>query len=271
MKPQHYVDFQIALPEREPDTPSPKYEHVQGSGTTLPAPVIAGAMLKVLHGLFGQQPGRYALALPKHQSAPFAALRVFAENRDDLDELVQAVEGHPVIRDYSRIGYPRKIPKDHDGPWVEFRRYRIPSRKAGRKPGDILRERRMMQAEERRLPYFILNSLSTGQQFGLYVEVLHYATPNANPVESTPHRGEMEGDVDELSKTVPSPHGGGLGRERVKSGASPSVERTNPRTPCPTLFIPSGDGVNSTAIPDCQPDSYGLSVSSRPFALPDLP
>jgi len=201
MIPLHYVDFQIAPPGREPDAPPARqYERVQGPGTSLPAPVVAGAALKVLHGVFGRQPGRYALALPKHQTAPFAALRVFAESRDDLDELVQAVEGHPVIRDYTRLGYPRKVAKDWDGPWVEFRRYRIPSRKAGRKPGDTLRERRMAYVEENRLPYFILQSRSNGQQFGLYLQAL---------------------------ATGPSP--------------------------------------------EAQPDSYGLSVSSRPFALPDLP
>lgn len=201
MIPQHYVDFQIAPPEPDADTkPARKYERVQGTGTSLPAPVIAGAALKVLHGVFGQQPGRYALALPKHQTAPFAALRVFAESRDDLDELVQAVEGHPIIRDYTQLGYPRKVAKGWEGPWVEFRRYRIPSRKAGRKPADTLRERRMAFAEDNRLPYFILHSRSNGQHFGLYLQ------------------------------TLPA-----------------------------------------SASPAAQPDSYGLSVYTRPFALPDLP
>lgn len=199
MKPQHYVDFSLAAPE--PDTPAAKYARPQGYGTTLPAPVIAGAMLKVLHGVFGQQPGRYALALPRYPDSPFNALRVFASERDELDGLVQGVEGHPVIRDYAYIGERRKVPLDWSGPWREFRRYRIPSRKSGRKPDDTLRERRMAQAEERRLPYFILHSRSNGQQFGLYLEVL--------PADAMPD--------------------------------------------------------------DCQPDSYGLSVASRPFALPDLP
>lgn len=199
MTPQQYVDFTLAAPE--PDLPGAKHARTLGSGTTLPAPVIAGAMLKVLHGVFGQEPGRYALALPKHASAPFAALRVFAAGREDLDGLVQGVEGHPVIRDYARIGYPRKVPADWDGPWLEFRRYRIPSRKAGRKPGDMLRERRMAQAEERRLPYFILQSRSNGQQFGLYLEILPAGAPGG----------------------------------------------------------------------EARPDGYGLSVPTRPFALPDLP
>lgn len=193
MKPLHYVDFSQTVSETESS-------RARGSGMQLPAPVVAGAMLKALHGVFGQQPGCYALSLPRHQTSLFSALRVFATEREDLDRLVEAVESHPIIRDYARIGYPRRVPADYDGAWVEFRRYRIPSRKSGRKPDDSLRERRMAQAEDRRLPYFILQSRSTGQQFGLYLEV------------------------------------------------------------CPAL-----------APLDCQPDSYGLSVTSRPFALPDLP
>lgn len=193
MIPAHYVDFSLAVLE-------PESSRVQGCGAGLPAPVVAGAMLKVLHGVFGREPGRFALCLPQHRTAPFAALRVFAAERGDLDELVEGVGDHPVIRDYGHIGYPRRVPADWDGGWVEFRRYRIPSRKAGRKPDDTLRQRRMEQAERRRLPYFILQSASNGQQFGLYLQVL-----------------------------------------------------------------PGGTAT------DCRPDSYGLSVSSRPFALPDLP
>lgn len=201
MNPRHYLDFAIAGPDgngeeaREP-----------GGGAGLPAPVVAGAALKVLHGAFKPRPGRFALALPRFGERPFAALRVFTGSRDDLDELVAAVEGHPVIRDYLRLGYPRRVPADDPGSWTEFRRYRIPARRSCRKPGDDLRERRMARAEDGRFPYFILHSESTGQQFGLYVEIL----------------------------SLPAPPGG-------ESGA------------------------------DCQPDSYGLSVASRPFALPDLP
>jgi hypothetical protein len=193
MNPRHYVDFAIA----DPGDPSPR---IQGAGAGLPAPLVAGAVLKVLHGAFGARPGRFALALPHYRTAAFAALRVFAGGRDDLDALVETVEGHPAIRDYSRIGYPRTVPAHYDGDWIEFRRYRIPSRKACRKPDDTLRERRMRRADEGRFPFFIMQSRGTGQQFGLYVEIR-----------------------------------------------------------------PAG------ATGDCAPDSYGLSVATRPFALPDLP
>lgn len=182
MTPRCYMDFNLA-------------------GNGLPAPLLAGAALKALHGGFCAQPGRYALALPRYPDAPFAALRVFAAERGHLDELVQAVENHPAIRDYVLLGYSRLVPEGFSGGWSEFRRYRIPARRAGRKPGDDLRERRMRQADAAKLPFFILQSRGNGQQFGLYLD--------------------------------------------IRSPAEPAQ--------------------------DCRPDGYGLSVASRPFALPDLP
>lgn len=197
MTPRHYFDFTIG-----PEPPAEDDERRPGrAAATLPAPVLAGAALKVLHGAFRDAPGRYALALPRHARRPFAVLRVFAGERDHLHALAEAVEAHPVIRDYTRLGYPRPVPADFPGTWTEFRRYRIPARRSGRKPGDDLRERRMARATEARLPYFILQSRSNGQQFGLYVDIRAGA----------PQTGEAE------------------------------------------------------------PDSYGLAVATRPFALPDLP
>ncbi|HRY16406.1 MAG TPA: type I-F CRISPR-associated endoribonuclease Cas6/Csy4 [Candidatus Competibacteraceae bacterium] len=190
MKPAIYVDLEMLA---------------GGSGgEPMPAPVLAGAALNVLHGAFRQWPGRYALALPgvspDQANAPGRMLRVFAGSRDDLDALVAATGGHPVIRDYTRIGYPRPVPGAFSGPWIEYRRYRIPSRKSLRKPDDTLRERRMQAARERGLPFFQIRSRSNGQPFMLYVQALEVTA-------------------------------GGAG---------------------------------------CQPDSYGLSVSSRPFAVPRL-
>lgn len=190
MQPVVYVDLEVLAGD--------------GGGESMPAPILAGAALDVLHGAFRQQPGRYVLALPDvapdRACAPGRILRVFAGSRDDLDALVAAVGGHPIIRDYTRIGYPHPVPAAFSGPWIEYRRYRIPSQKSLRKPGDTLRERRMQSASERGLPFFQMRSRSNGQSFMLYVQVLDAAIGNA----------------------------------------------------------------------ECRPDCYGLSVSSRSFAVPRL-
>lgn len=197
MIPRQYLDFSIG-PESVGEADEPGCGRAAAG---LPMPVLAGAALKVLHGAFRDAPGRYALALPRHARQPFSVLRVFTGERDHLDALVEAVEPHPIMRDYVRLGYPRRVAVGFDGGWTEFRRYRIPSRRAGRKPGDDLRQRRMDRAAENRLPFFIMQSRSNGQQFGLYVD--------------------------------------------IRAGAAASSE--------------------------VEPDSYGLAVTSRPFALPDLP
>jgi CRISPR-associated endoribonuclease Cas6/Csy4 subtype I-F len=190
MKPVIYVDLEVLAGDHE--------------GESMPTPILAGAALDVLHGAFRQHPGRYALALPSvspgKAHGPGRILRVFAGSRDDLDTLVAVVSGHPIIRDYTRWGYPRLAPDDFSGPWIEYRRYRIPSQKSLRKPNDSLRERRMQIARQLGLPYFQIRSRSNNQQFMLYVQALE-----------------------------------------AKDGSSV-----------------------------CQPDGYGLSVSSRPFAVPQV-
>jgi hypothetical protein len=190
MIPRHYVDLNLQS---------------GASGAGLPPPVVAGAALRVLHGAFKRYPSRYALALPGFETAPFAKLRVFASERDDLDALHEAVSNHPVFQSHVQPGYPRKVAPAYDGPWLRYARYRIPARKAGRHPQDGLRQRRIAQADERRLPYFILDSQSTGQQFGLYLAI-----------DSAPAPADWQAR-------------------------------------------------------ELQPDSYGLSVAERAFALPDLP
>ena len=190
MKPLIYVDLEILAGDAD--------------GEAMSAPVLAAAALNVLHGAFRQRSGRYALALPgvaagKPQMRNWT-LRVFAGSRDDLDALVAAVRDHAVIRDYARLGYPCVVPETFSGPWIEYRRYRIPAQRSLRKPDDTLRERRMQAAREQKLPFFQTRSQSNQQSFQLFVQAL--------------------------------------------AGASGGAE--------------------------CRPDSYGLSVASRPFAVPCL-
>lgn len=176
------------------------------SGAGAPRPVIASALVQALHGVFAAHPGEYALALPgwsgegEPASEPWRALRIFAEDLEALDRLMQRLERHPVVRDYTRAGFPRPVPEGFEGPWVEYRRYRVSSRKAG---VDALRHRRLTDATERGLPFLQVRSASNGQAFVLGVE----------PRPSTPRRSDA----------------------------------------------------------DAAPDSYGLSVTSRAFALPHIP
>jgi len=192
MRPLRYMDFELLASD---------------TGAGIPGPVIASNLLQALHGFFAGHRGNYALALPGWGDGtmdttgyPWRALRVFAPDLEALDRLMAGVANHPIVRDYTRPGFPRPVPPSFDGKWVEYRRYRISSRKAG---VDGLRHRRLTAAMERALPYFKVRSRSNGQPFILAVE--------------------------------PRP-------------------------------APAG-----TVNAQVQPDSYGLSVQSRAFALPHIP
>lgn len=153
MEPCHYADFQL----------SPR-----------PSPITAALALRVLHGVFGLYPGLYALALPDYPRS-FPRLRVFATSREALDLLVTTTE--PPLNEIGRFAYPKVVPEDFDGPWVSYRRYRIPSRKAERKPEGNLRLRRIQTADAAELPYFALRSQSNGQSWRLYVEAQPASAP----------------------------------------------------------------------------------------------
>lgn len=146
MEPRHYVDFQLG----------PR-----------PSPIGAAQALKVLHGVFSLYPGQYALALPDYPRS-FPRLRVFASSREGLDRLVAA--GEAALQNVGRFAYPKEVPEDFDGPWISYRRYRIPSRKAERKPDGNLRLRRIQAADTAELPYFAIRSQSNGHTWRLYVE-----------------------------------------------------------------------------------------------------
>lgn len=146
MEARHYVDFLLG-PRASPP----------GAALTL----------KVLHGVFARDPGQYALALPDYPRN-FPRLRVFAASRENLDRLVAASEA--ALQELGRFAYPKAVPEDFAGPWISYRRYRIPSRKAERKPDGNLRLRRIQAADTAELPWFTLQSQSNGQAWRLYVE-----------------------------------------------------------------------------------------------------
>ncbi|MFM2056633.1 MAG: hypothetical protein RLY71_1018 [Pseudomonadota bacterium] len=142
-------------------------------------PRAAGLVFGAVHRHMRAHPGRFALALPEGRGF-MAVLRVFADTRDELDALAEALHAVPTVRDYAVIGYPQRVPEDFDGAWLQYRRYRIPTRRADREDGAPCRARRIEFAESQRLPYLLVHSASTGQSFGLRVCVLA-GTPNAQP------------------------------------------------------------------------------------------
>lgn len=185
MTPQAYFDIEI--------------RGAAGSGAgQIPALPVMARLIKVLHGIFADHPGVYALALPGMRTGehrhPGHVARVFAENRDLLHDVQDALQRNERIHGYVLYGRPTDIPADYAGPWIEYRRYRIPGTRSRL---EKCRDYRLNHADT--LPYVRLGSKTTGQAFSLYFAV-------------------YEG------------------------------EKTS----------------------DCQPDSYGLSIPTRRFCVPDI-
>lgn len=127
MRPQWYCD---ALPL------------IVGGDTGASGPVLRNRMLSLLHGIFTQRPGAFAVAFPGREQLAVlplpltGALRVFASSREDMDWLAENVISQPWFRDYARLSYPRAVPADFRGEWVRFVRYRVPSLSSDRHEGE---------------------------------------------------------------------------------------------------------------------------------------
>lgn len=151
---------------------------IVGGDTGASGPVLRSRMLGLLHGVFAQRLGTFAVSFPDARQVPAlpplltGALRVFASSREDLDWLAASAFSHTWFRDYARLSYPCVVPADFCGEWIRFVRYRVPSLSSDRHKGEEyghLRQRRMESAHKRGLTYFILRSGGTGQRFSLLV------------------------------------------------------------------------------------------------------
>jgi hypothetical protein len=156
-------------------------------------------LMTVLHGVFRDNPARFALAYPEMQTGEFrhpgGIVRVFADYPDDLLALAHMVDHHGLLDFKVKVkAEVQKVPDDFGGPWVEYRRMRVPNQKSR-----LEKCREWCLGHVETLPHFDVHSRSTGQYF--------------------------------------------------------------------TVFVEPMDGVS---VEDATPDSYGLSVKTRSFALPSL-
>lgn len=136
-------------------------------GGQIPALPVMARLIKVLHGIFSDHPGKFALALPGMRTGehrhPGHVVRVFADNRDNLRLVQGALQRNERIHGYVLYGWPAEVPQDYAGKWIEYRRYRIPGTRSRL---EKCRDYRLSHADT--LPYVRLGSRSTGQAFSLY-------------------------------------------------------------------------------------------------------
>lgn len=158
-------------------------------------PVLAGKVMEKMHVYFSQHPDTYALALPAMQegSKPITGniLRVFASERDALDDLMAMLEEMAGLKDLLSTGRIRKSPELWGGQWTEYKRFRIPARqgKGAEHQEKRLRLRAKRLAEAQFLPYLMLSSSSTRQNFTLIIKQERHQAP----IVSSPNRPDSYG------------------------------------------------------------------------------
>ncbi len=171
MKPRIYSDIRI----RDGATVG------EGGIPTLP---VATFLFSVLHGVFRNNPGRFALGFPLMREGerrhPGHVFRVFAESEEDWKIVYEELDKHERIG--SRIHLfrePLLIPENYSGPWIEYRRFRIPTRKSTQFRGEhkerIPRSSQGIDLRQKRIdasaewPFFRLRSKTTGTIFSLHI------------------------------------------------------------------------------------------------------
>ncbi len=152
----------------------------KGGISTLP---VATRLFSVLHGIFRGHPGRFALGFPmmreREYRHPGHIFRVFMESEEDWRIVYGELDRHERIG--SRIHLfkdPFPVPENFSGPWIEYRRFRIPSRKSTQfkdketgirlEKSSNVRENRLDLSEK--WPFFMIRSQSTGHCFSLHIE-----------------------------------------------------------------------------------------------------
>ena len=165
MTPQHYIDVTL-----------------KAGREGMPLPVVAAAVLKVMHGVFSSQPGIYALALPayKEKKSPFSVLRVFAGQAKDLEWVAGIIASRHAFRPFVRVGCVREVPpvcEEH----TEYRRFRFPKSRTNQYGYD----KRLNEAKKQRIPYFSMQSKSNGHPFGLCVKPIAIEAGERQNIESS--------------------------------------------------------------------------------------
>lgn len=153
MRPLSYFDIEVRSSNMQ-------------EGALMALPVMA-RLMRNLHGYFAQHPDTFAIAFPRLRMGehrhPGNVIRIFAENRDAFEDLVTWIENNTRIASYVAKSYPREVEKQKIIGWIEYRRYRIPSRSSRLQ---VCRDSRIKSSEQ--VPYLRIAS-SVGEAFSMHI------------------------------------------------------------------------------------------------------
>jgi hypothetical protein len=137
-----------------------------------PGPTSMPAMAKavwVLHGILRVQPGMFALAFPQMRKGEKRGMgnlvRIFTDSIDKLDQVVRLMKANDRLKGHLIYREPTLVPADFNGPWVEYRRFRLPGTSNRLQE---YRQKKLREAEQ--VPYIVTKSKTTEQVFSLHID-----------------------------------------------------------------------------------------------------
>lgn len=143
-------------------------------------------LVSVLHTFLVQNEGQVALALPQAKEAEKPKLgnlvQFFSDNSDALEQLADKIEEKRALRDLIAVERIKPIPSPTSG-WVAYTRYRLSSRKRGKKDHDEFYAKKMQKRAEavadlQQIPVIFMEPKSNeGGRFGMGVKILRRDTP----------------------------------------------------------------------------------------------
>lgn len=149
MTPECYIDIDIK--------PGP---------TTIP---VLAKTVWVLHGILRVQPGMFALAFPRLHKGEKRGMgnivRIFTDSIEKLEQIVRIMEANERLRGNLAYRQPQLVPADFNGPWVEYRRFRLPGTSNRLQE---YRQKKLQEAEQ--VPYIVTKSKTTDQVFSLHID-----------------------------------------------------------------------------------------------------
>lgn len=163
MKPCFYVDYRIDL---------------KGRPSSIEVAKASSGLLRTLHAVFEQMPGKFALALPeienKFPMERISTFRVFAQTLEDLTALYSLAKKGGLIGVRFIALHPEAVPENFQGEWVRFNRYRIPTRAE-----PVRRSKRMLKADEEGTTWIDMLSSSNDQRFRFYISMNKVSAPES--------------------------------------------------------------------------------------------
>lgn len=138
--------------------------------------IAMGKLQFILHGVFTEMSGKYAIALPSSRHGSFRSMgdviRVFAEQETDLYALYSALKGHLFVKNHVNVGLPQDVPADFKGKWYVWYRGRV------KKSLNRNRDASVQQAMQN--PFCTIYSKSNGNAY----QIRYYREEGDRQIES---------------------------------------------------------------------------------------